>query len=76
MSERRSSKNVGNYISKNNILQEFVPEDGKMVAEKWVNLIKQIANIIDENTTIYNMQAKLSRLAKEWFTSLKDFKLG
>ena len=78
MSDRRGSKNVGNYIGKNNILPEFVPEDGKMVAEKWVDLIEQIANINrwDENTTIYNMQAKLGGLAKEWFASLKDFKLS
>ena len=75
MSDKRVSK--PNFMGKNNVISEFRPEGGKITAEKWVHQIEQLAEINnwDENTKIYNMQAKLEGLAKEWFGSLHDYKL-
>ena len=76
MSDKRVSK--PNFMGKNNVISEFRPEGGKITAEKWVHQIEQLAEINnwDENTKIYNMQAKLDGLAKEWFWSLHEYRLN
>lgn len=62
------------YTIYSDCIPEFHPENEHLSAIKWLDKIEQlkVINDWDETTTIYNMQSRLSGMARTWYHNLNS----